>query len=279
MLPDDKTLDDIEEAQEVSVSTPGASKMTDSSLLWVEVCEGGKERKFCVNATERNRLLYDRERYTYDGKSLYTILFKDRDKRAVLNKSPFIAVKPGPHVDTYRLWFKDRISSVLTMPEQSSCVLEAICDYLDTQQLSGLEEVYKDTVENYVDRDAIHSLIISDFDKSRLDMNTDGLTIDDIFLLTWDSKFYLYTEDWTNGAFTPQGEQKEKPSEFVSLSFDCPSKKNIEINGVRYELSSLEHEFVRKLQWILNWKKNIDDAKVASIERTVPIIQQIEENR
>lgn len=262
--------ENVKTAERIEVCQPG------SNMLWVEIDWGNRKDMLDVKATPENKILFDREKFTFNGQCLYSLLFGNEHSRAVLMNQPYVAVKPGPYNDTYRLWVEDEVNDVLTPPSESKRVLEGIVDCTEYETHIPLKDMHDDIMENQVNRSALLNLLDNGFfEEERIEPKGDGFVIDDYFLLTWESKFHIFTEQWKEGAFTPSGNPKEKPGEFREITVkndldDC----YMELNGVNYHMSEKEWVFVRRLQWILNWKENMDNSEISSVERTVPILQE-----
>lgn len=267
----DPTHTEVTMAESIDVRQPGAN------MLWVTIDWGDKEEVFDVKATPENRMLFDRDQFTFDGKSLYTLLFGDEHSRAVLMDDPFVAIKPGPYKDTYRVWAGDEVTSVLTPPSKSKEVLQGVVTCTEHDAAGPLRDIYTTIQEEQVNRNALLALLEKDYfsDSDRIEPKADGFVIDDYFLLTWEAEFFIYTETWKEGAFTPRGDPKEKPGEFREITVqETPETCDMELGGAIYRMNEDEWLFVRRLQWILNWRDNMDDAEIASVERTVPILQE-----
>lgn len=262
---------DVQTAEDITVRKPGAN------MLWVTIDWGDSEEVFDVKATPENQMLFDREQFTFNDQSLYTLLFGDEHSRAVLMDDPFVGVKPGPYKDTYRLWAGDKLSPVLTPPSESRDVLQAIVTCAEHYTAEPLSDIYSTIEEEQVNRNALLALLENGFfnEDERIEPKADGFVVDDYFLLTWEAEFYIYTETWKEGAFTPRGDPKEKPGEFREITVkEIPGPCDMELNGAIYHMGEDEWIFTRRLEWILNWRQNMDDAEISSVERTVPILQE-----
>lgn len=269
---DGLTPDEIDRAEGISVDKPGPN------MLFVKVHWGtGESDQFSVKSTPQNDLLYNRDKYQFQGKSLYTILFGDEHSRVIISDDPYIAVKPGPYRDTYRLWVETDLESVLTPPDRSHEVLQGIVELTDEQNATKLARIYETIRENQVNREAILALYNNDYipESDRVEPKADGIVVDEMLLLTWENEFHLYTDTWSDGAFTPSGNPKEKPGEFREITVqDVPGDRTIEVNGATYEMTEDEHIFMRRLEWMLNWEHHLEDGEVECMKRTVPIIQE-----
>ncbi len=269
---DGLTPQEMDRAEEITVQKPG------SNMLWVEIVWGtGEIDKFSVKSTPQNDLLYNRDKYQFQGKSLYTILFGDEHTRVIISEDPYVAVKPGPYRDTYRLWVENELESVLTSPDQSRVVLTGVVELTEEQDATKLARIYENIRENQINREAVLALLNNGYipESDRIEEKADGLVVDEMLLLTWENEFHLYTETWSDGAFTPNGNAKEKPGEFREITIkEVHGDRSIEIDGITYQMTSDEHIFMRRLEWILNWERHLDDGEIECMKRTVPIIQE-----
>lgn len=267
----EKPDNNVESAESISVCQPG------SNMLWVEIDWGDEKETIDIKATARNKMLFDRDEFMFDGKSLYSLLFGDEHSRAVLMRDPYVAVKPGPYNDTYRIWVEDEVMDVLTPPSESKRVLDGIVICAEDRTHIPLKNVCDDIIKNHINKNAVLNLLDSDYldTEGRVEVKGDGLVVDDYFLLTWEAEFYVYTDQWKEGAFTPSGDSMDKPGQFREITVeDIPDDFVMTLNGVNYQMTELEWVFTRRLYWILNWKENIDDAEVSSVQRTIPILQE-----
>lgn len=268
----DVTPREVESADDIRVKKPGAN------MLWIEVDWGnGDTESFSVKATPENSMLFNRNKYTFNGNSLYSLLFGDAHTRVVISEdNPYLAVKPGPYNDTYRLWVDSPIKPILTYSDQSKDVLRGIVQFAEQENPSPLVELYENVSESQINRDSIMTLYDEGhLEGDRIEPTADGFVVDDLFLITWEAKLYIYTDTWKDGAFTPQGNSKDKPGQFQKITVNIDDDIEFESeSGVRYTLGELEQKFIYRLDWICDWEENLDAANVESVKRTVPMIQK-----
>lgn len=239
---------------------------------------GDRTEKLMPAATPHNRMLFDREQYSYEGRSLYELLFGDAHRRVTLQQSPLLAIKPGPFEDTYRLWY-DSEDDVLTQEAESHRLFRGLTEFTEQSDDSRLKDLHNEIREEQISRNAMTALFRDRCfgeDTDRIEVVSDGISVDGIFLLTWNAKFFLLTERWTEGAFTPSGDPKQKPGQVRTLNFDAESGiSEISVNGVTYKIGKKDRLFMKRLNWILNWRDNFTEQEVRKFETTIPLIQEL----
>lgn len=257
------TVDEIEAAESVEVT-----ELPNMLLLDID------GTVTYVSNTPKNKLLFDREKFSINGKSLYSLLHGNDGMRVVLSyDDPYVALSPSQHEDVYRLWYGTRDHhDVRTPVEQVEKVLNGIIEVVEDDDPSALKEVYDHVINNQVRREVVGLFL--DFGKlptDRIDVMAEGWLIDEMFLVTWDAKVYLWTDSWKEGSYDPRrSTQYEKPGEFITIE---PEKEleptDIPVGNQTYRFGKLERLFVHRVNWMLDWEHNIDDpANVRVIKRT-----------
>lgn len=249
-------------------------KKMGGNMLVVNITWGDQTETIFMKASPEKRLLFDTK---IEGRSLYSVLFKDLDKSVEISENPVLHLKPGPFDNMYRIYYRDHYP-VLTNPEYSSALLNAIVDIVQENDWTDFVDLFETFKEQKVNRDFVSRLCKTsntvDFD--RIEVNENGFVIDGLLLLTWDAEIHTNTERWDDGAFTPHGEPKNKPSELREI--EVPDKEmTVEIDGYERTIDGIEWEFIYKLKYLLDWRDNIEDGTVPVLERTVPIIKKLEE--
>lgn len=226
-----------------------------------------------VNNTPKNKLLFDREQYAVNGKSLYTLLHGSDDTRIVLDADPYVALAPTQHEDVYRLWYgTPERNSVRTPVERVADVLNGIIDVVEDNDHDCLKGVYDHVINNQVRREVVGLFL--DYNKlptDRIEVMAEGWVIDDMFLVTWDTDVYLWTDTWKEGSYDPRSSQQyEQPGEFVTIEPQGElDPRDVRVGTQTYRFGKLERLFIYRVNWMLDWEHNINDpAKVATIKRT-----------
>lgn len=263
-------VDKVAKADEVSVEEVA------SNMLLVTV----DDTIFPVQNNPKNKLLYDRENFAINGKSLYTILHANPDKRIVISDEPYAAVSTSQFEESYRLWYDNPDGYMVKTPvSRAKDVLQGIIDTFEDNDCSLLEDVYYDVLDNQVRREKVNLLLDPDLSSAaslpsdRIDILPEGWLIDGMFLLTWDAEVYLYTENWRSGSYQPRtSEQNEEPGQFMEVR---PSSQSViepreeEIFGDTVRFGEKECLFIYRATWFLDWKHHLDDEAQANvIERT-----------
>ena len=264
------SVDEIEAAESVEVTEL-------PNMLLIEI----DDAMTYVSNTPKNKLLFDRERFAVEGKSLYTLLHGNDGMRVVLSyRDPYVALSPAQHEDVYRLWFGSRDHyDVRTPVDQVESVLEGIIDAVEYEDYTKLKDVYNYVINNQVRRELVEMFLDhgSFADRDRVDVTDEGWVIDGMFLVTWEAKVYLYTDSWKEGSYDPRrSTQYEKPGEFVTIQPKYPDgtpkeyePRDIPVGNATITLGELELLFIDRVIWMLDWEDNIDDpAKVGVIKRT-----------
>lgn len=263
------TVEELEAAEDVTVKDL-------SNMLLIEI-DG---RATHVSNTPKNKLLYDRETYAVNGKSLYTLLHgADEGERVVLNEDPYVAVAPSQHENVYRLWYGARDQySVRTPVDRVEDVLRGIIDLVEDDDPGTLADVYDQVINNQVRREIVGLFL--DFEKlptDRIDVLAEGWLLDEMFLITWDAEVYLFTESWKAGSYDPRSaKQYEQPGEFLTITPTDDAGNPVEVEPQEIPLGDrtvrfgeLEWLFIYRVRWMLDWEHNLDDpAKVEVIKRT-----------
>lgn len=255
------TIDEIEAADDVAVTEL-------PNMLLIEI----DDMMTYVSNTAKNKLLFDREQYSVNGKSLYTLLHGNDDTRVVIASDPYIALSPTQHEDVYRLWYgtPDR-NSVRTPVGRVEDVLNGIIDVVEDDEPGRFQDVYDHVINNQVRREVVGLFL--DYNKlptDRIEVMAEGWVIDGMFLVTWDTEVYLWTDSWKEGSYDPRrSTQYEQPGEFVTAN---PKEElepmDLNVGTQTYRFGKLERLFIYRVNWMLDWEHNIDDpAKVATIKR------------
>lgn len=257
------SLDDVEAADTVRIT----KEM--SNMLLVEI----DDFVTYMSNNPKNKLLFDREKYSVDGKSLYTVLHADEARRVVLHDDPYVAIAPTPHEDAYRLWYGAQDKYMVKTPvEKVETLLEGVIDTVDNGNVEKIKELYDYVIDNQVRREVVGKLL--DFGKlptDRISTRHEGWLIDDMFLVTWEADVYLFTDHWKQGSYHPRrSSQYEEPGEFVTIDPEEELEpKDIPIGQQTYRFGKLELLFLYRVNWMLDWRTNIDDPALAAvIERT-----------
>ncbi len=264
------TVEDLEAAEDVEVKDL-------SNMLLIEI-DG---RATYMSNTPKNKLLFDRETYAVNGKSLYTLLHgAEEESRIVLcDDDPYVAIAPSPHENVYRLWYGSRNQySVRTPVGRVEDVLRGIISLVEDDDPEQLADVYTHVIDNQVRREIVGLFL--DFGKlptDRIEVLAEGWLIDEMFLVTWDAEVYLFTDNWRAGSYDPRSsEQYEHPGEFLTITptddagepID-PEPHDVSVGEQTVRFGKLEWVFIYRVQWLLDWEHNIDDpAKVEVIKRT-----------
>lgn len=278
-------IEDIDAADEVEILNLGSNMMLvrtrntsksplPTKFLGAKPCVSRVEEEVISHPladTPRNRLLYDRENYSIDGKSLYTMLHSDGGRRVVLSDKPYIAVAPTVHESQYRIWV-DSEYPVKASPRFSEKILKGIVEVSDSGDATLLEEVYEEVINNRVRREAVRfPLEMKKLPDDRIEIIPEGWLIDGMFLVTWDATIYLYTSDWNTESFDPRSSNKqEEPGEFIGITpNDEFEPYEMTVGDKTYKFGKLEQLFIWRVRWMLDWEHNIEDeALKANIKRT-----------
>lgn len=266
-------LEDVQTVDKIEART------ISKNMMQVKITNNGETTKQILKPTLKNELIFNKEKYNLNGKSLYDILFGNSNKRVQINESPDAFVQPGPFEDTYRLWYKKPYDSALTTSDQSLEVLRAIKDCIQDDDLSEFKDLYDSIKEEYVNRDLFMQVADELFeDSSRVESTERGIVVDDILLVTWDAELHLNTERWQKGTFSPYGQNYDKPKELRTLEFEEKSSFKLELGNAVYELDNDDWVFFRKLVYAKNWEDNLLRTEVETLKGTMPLIKYVEEN-
>lgn len=235
---------------------------------------------FPVQNTPKNHLLYNRDDFAINGKSLYTILHTNPDKRIVISEEPYAAVSTSQFEESYRLWYDDPDGYMVKTPvSRATDVLQGIIDAFEENDCGRLNDIYYDVLDDQVRREKVNLLLDPELSISaslpadRIDVLPEGWLIDGMFLLTWDAEVFLYTENWRSGSYQPRtSEQNEEPGQFMEVQ---PSSQSIlepreeQIFGDDVRFGEKECLFIYRATWFLDWKHHLDDeAQADVIQRT-----------
>lgn len=172
-----------------------------------------------VSASEKNKLLYEH--------NLYELLHPgSRNKRVVLrdsdDDSEFIAIGPTENDSVYRLWFGRQTYPIMNQPSKASDVLRAVNAALgDYPDYEPFRNVFNEIRSNQVRRRVIQSAE-SMFSQTEIVPTEEGWEVLGLFLITWDARIFLNTEDAGKHATYQIGVREvtetEKTRQFISLS-------------------------------------------------------------
>jgi hypothetical protein len=261
----------------------------------VLVIEDGQQQSQWVRDTPLNRERFAEYDYQTERRSLYEFLHgAARDELLELNESePFVGIAPTVEPNVFRLRVGEKESyTVYTPASQSRDVLNGVVELFDTGKVDPLVKVYQHVLDTQVRRDAIEKFIQwGVFDSECVEITPEGWILTprdeygepDIvrFIVTYDAKNYLYTENWDAASYTPRARKNDTAGQFRALKFEDaegrtetvyePETRNgiVEMVKKEYYFGENEMHFLHTVSYLLNWVENFDDpTAVAVIRRT-----------
>lgn len=237
---------DIENAEDVEIVEGGEL----ANMFLVKV--NGETKP--VKNTAKNKLLYKH--------GLYGFLYGGGNDRKVLSDDPYVAVKPLQTDGEYRVWHGAEDMGVTVPPSKAERLLNGVVDAIEHNDLSRVESVYRDILNNQVRRQVINPLSIM-YPQSEVVPTDEGWVVRGLFKVTWEADVYLVGKDLDEGDYVRGGggvTQTDEPQEFLTLEAQTvPEPKTVKITGQEYTLSELEMEFIAKIEYLLDFEEHIED--------------------
>lgn len=229
-----------------------------SNMFLVEI--DGKTKP--VKNTAKNELLYKH--------GLYEFLYGENTERKILSdKNPYIAIRPH-HEDEYKVWFEDEDMPVVVPADKSERLLRGIGEYLEEGRHSRIKSVYREILDNQVRRKVINMLSVI-YPQKEVVTTSEGWIVRGLFKVTWDTGVYIVSKDLDEGSYRAAGDTVRKidtPQDFLTLKENYePDSKEIKAGDKTYLLTDLEMEFISKVEYLLEFEKNVNDPALLSVIR------------
>lgn len=216
------------------------------------VWEGGEPE--LKNGSAENRLLFIDELYEFIG----------GDKGVILSEEPFVAVQPSEQERTYLLTVND--TTLTSYPDTSQEILEGVKDVIDGNGLDRILSLHEELMQSQVRRGLVKSLVTTfpESEQERIDVYSNGWLIDDMYLVTWEAKIYQHNDDEEHYEVGMSGvvgvdTRHELVETTIHESESIFDSVEITIDGVSYNLTSIESSFLTRVKWLLNREEYHND--------------------
>lgn len=202
-----------------------------------------------------NEMLYE--------KGMYEFLHgEDNDIRVLdIESESYVAVAPTSEDDVYSIWFGDSNRPVVTDPDRSYEVLEAINEAVEGDG-QKLKDEYHLVFDEQARPDMVNRLL-GFFDE--VSVTEHGWKIDDSFLVTWKAEVYQSVEHIENDSFVRSGSRVVEASSrqainlTTSVSNEHFDGKFLDVGDSDLSLTKHEIRFLSKVVWLVQRRDMLDD--------------------
>lgn len=224
-------------------------ELTQFLVFWQD---GRPETKI---ASAENMLLFDPEdEMPFDG-GLHE--FVSGEQVLKLSEEPLVLVSQTANEYSYII--QHGSTTIETTPEDADRVLRGIYEAVANENLSKIEDVFRDILSKQVRRSVVNTLRKTFDQHDRIEVVANGWLVDGYYLVDWNAKMYLRDNDPDEGDYVRSGGgavKKDTSYEFISFSrtgIDRDTEPpDITIDGESVQLTEREMLFLAKVRWLLN---------------------------
>jgi hypothetical protein len=209
------------------------------------------------NRNPTNELLFE--------EGMYDFLRGDEATIQVLKPSSsgeYIAISPTSEDNVFTIWCGDADHPVITDPEDSYEVLDALREALN-ENYSKIRAQYSKVFDEQARSNVINKLL-GYFPE--VEATEHGWKIDDAFLVTWKGEVYQSAEDIEEDSLVRNGSRVVEAGSREAINLkthispeDIDDNGFLNLEGVDISLSEREVKFIAKVAWLIERRKHLQD--------------------